>query len=101
MFVNVDKLHGKIREMKTNVVEVAAKMGIDKSTLYRKLAKNGAGLTVKDAQQLVEIGQCIIEGLREYLKQPGAREALEERTKARQARKEAEYGHKILLAVPD
>jgi transposase-like protein len=57
MFVNVDKLHGKIREMKTNVVEVAAKMGIDKSTLYRKLAKNGAGLTVKDAQQLVEILQ--------------------------------------------
>ena len=47
------------------------------------------------------IGQCIIEGLREYLKHPGAREALEERTKARQARKEAEYGHKILLAVPD
>ena len=31
-------------------------------------------------------GQCIIDGLREYLKQPGAREALEERTKARKAR---------------
>ena len=57
MFVNVDKLHGKIRELKTSVVEVAAKMGIDKSTLYRKLAKNGAGLTVKDAQQLVHILQ--------------------------------------------
>ena len=57
MFVNVDKLHGKIREMKTNVVEVAAKMGIDKSTLYRKLAKNGAGLTVRDAQNLVSILQ--------------------------------------------
>jgi transposase-like protein len=57
MFVNVDKLHGKIREMKTNVVEVAAKMGIDKSTLYRKLAKNGAGLTVRDAQKLVDILQ--------------------------------------------
>ena len=57
MFVNVDKLHGKIRELKTNIVEVAAKMGIDKSTLYRKLAKNGAGLTIKDAQQLVNILQ--------------------------------------------
>ena len=57
MFVNVDKLHGKIREIKTNVVEVAAKMGIDKSTLYRKLAKNGAGLTVRDAQNLVSILQ--------------------------------------------
>ena len=57
MFVNVDKIHGRIRELKTNVVEVAGKMGIDKSTLYRKLANNGAGLTVKDAQQLVYILQ--------------------------------------------
>ena len=55
--VNVDKIHGRIRELKTNVVEVAGKMGIDKSTLYRKLANNGAGLTVKDAQQLVDILQ--------------------------------------------
>ena len=57
MFVNVDKLHGKIRELKMNIVEVAARMGIDKSTLYRKLAKNGAGLTVRDAQLLVDILQ--------------------------------------------
>lgn len=57
MFVNVDKIHGRIRELKMNVVEVAGKMGIDKSTLYRKLANNGAGLTVKDAQQLVDILQ--------------------------------------------
>lgn len=57
MFVNVDKIHGRIRELKTNVVEVAGKMGVDKSTLYRKLANNGAGLTVKDAQQLVDILQ--------------------------------------------
>ena len=57
MYVNVDKLHGRIRELKTNIVEVAAKMGIDKSTLYRKLAKQGAGLTIKDAQQLVDILQ--------------------------------------------
>ncbi len=57
MFVNVDKIHGRIRELKTNVVEVAGKMGIDKSTLYRKLTNNGAGLTVKDAQQLVDILQ--------------------------------------------
>ena len=49
----------------------------------------------------IRFGQCIISGLREYLKQPGAREALEERTKARQARKEAEYGRKSLLAVAD
>ena len=57
MFVNVDKLHGQIRELKMNIVEVAARLGIDKSTLYRKLAKNGAGLTVRDAQLLVDILQ--------------------------------------------
>ena len=44
-------------------------------------------------------GQCIIAGLREYLKQPGAREALDERTRARQARKEAKYGRKSIPAV--
>ena len=46
-------------------------------------------------------GQCIIAGLREYLKQPGAREALDARTRARQARKESQYGRKSLSAVAD
>lgn len=34
-------------------------------------------------------GQCILDGLREYLKQPGAREALDARTKARHERRKA------------
>ena len=34
-------------------------------------------------------GQCIVAGLREYLKQPGAREALEARTMARNERRKA------------
>ena len=34
-------------------------------------------------------GECIVAGLREYLKQPGAREALDARTKARQERRKA------------
>ena len=33
------------------------------------------------------IGECIVAGLREYLKQPGARDALDARTKARQERR--------------
>lgn len=37
-------------------------------------------------------GQCIISGLREYLKQPGAQEQLEARTMARQERKEQMHG---------
>jgi hypothetical protein len=47
------------------------------------------------------IGQCIVVGLREYLKQPGAREALDARTRARKARKEAQYGYQSISAVAD
>ena len=57
MFVNVNKIHGRIKELQMNVEEVAREMGIDKSTLYRKLNNNGAGLTIKDAQQMVKILQ--------------------------------------------
>lgn len=35
------------------------------------------------------IGQAICQGLREYLKQPGAREALDARTRMRQERRNA------------
>ena len=47
-----------------------------------------------DVRQIPEetgkrFGQCIISGLREYLKQPGAREALEARTMARNERRKA------------
>lgn len=38
------------------------------------------------------IGQCIIAGLRKYMEQPGAREALDARTKARQERRKASEG---------
>jgi len=47
------------------------------------------------------IGQSIVAGLREYLKQPGAREALDARTRARKARKEEQYGRESLPAVAD
>lgn len=57
MFVNVNKIHAKLRELVMSVEDVAKRMGIDRSTLYRKLNNNGAGLTVKDAQMLVDILQ--------------------------------------------
>ena len=47
------------------------------------------------------IGQAIVAGLREYLKQPGAREALDARTMARKARKEAGIGYQSVSAVAD
>lgn len=55
MFVNVNKLHGKLKEIGMTVADVAAQMKIDRSTLYRKLGNNGAGLTVRDAHLLIEI----------------------------------------------
>ena len=57
MFVNVNKIHAKLKELRMTVEDVAKKMGIDRSTLYRKLGNSGAGLTVKDAQAIVEILQ--------------------------------------------
>ena len=57
MFVNVNKIHAKLRELGMSVEDVAKRMEIDRSTLYRKLNNNGAGLTVKDAQMLVDILQ--------------------------------------------
>lgn len=47
------------------------------------------------------IGQTVVNGLRAYLQQPGAREALDERTRARKARKEAQSGYQSISAVAD
>lgn len=55
MFVNVTKIHAKLKELSMSVEDAAKQMGIDRSTLYRKLNNNGAGLTVRDAQLLVSI----------------------------------------------
>ena len=38
-------------------------------------------------------GQSLMDGIREYMKQPGALEALEARTKARQERRKRECGN--------
>lgn len=53
--VNVAKLRGKIVELGMTISDVAEKMGIDRSTLYRKLEGNGETLLVRDANALVRI----------------------------------------------
>lgn len=55
MFINIQKLKGKIVELGLSIAEVAEKMEINKATLYRKLENGGATLTVKDANLLVKI----------------------------------------------
>lgn len=47
--VNVNKLKGKIIERGMNVSELALKIGIDRTTLYRKLNSDGKNFTIEEA----------------------------------------------------
>lgn len=47
--VNVNLLKGKIIEKGLTVSELAAKIGIDKATFYRKLRSKGENFTIKEA----------------------------------------------------
>jgi len=53
--MNINKLKGKIVEKGMNISQLAEKMRIDRSTLYRKLNNNGDTLTIKEANAIVEI----------------------------------------------
>lgn len=47
--VNVNKLKGKIVENELTIAELAENMGLDRSTLYRKLNLDGETFTIKEA----------------------------------------------------
>lgn len=51
--VNVDLLKGKITERGTNVSEIAVKMGVDKATLYRRIA-DGSSFTIGEVEKITE-----------------------------------------------
>ncbi len=53
--VNVNKLRRKIVELGLTTADVAEKMGIDRSTLYRKLNEPDEGFTVKEVADLAKI----------------------------------------------
>lgn len=52
--VNVDLLRSKITEKRTNVSEIAAQMGVDKATLYRRIADSDS-FTIGEASKITEI----------------------------------------------
>ena len=52
--VNVDLLKGKITERGTNVSEIAVKMGVDKATLYRRIA-DGSSFTIGEVEKIAEV----------------------------------------------
>ena len=56
MAVDIQKLKGRIVEKSKNVNDVAKEIGIDKSTLYRKIKSNGSSLTIKE---VTAIAKCL------------------------------------------
>ena len=47
--VNINKLRGKITERGLNIEYIAKEIGIDRSTMYRKLEDSGEKITIKEA----------------------------------------------------
>jgi len=50
--MNINKLRGKIIEKGMTVKEVANKVGMDRSTFYRKLNNEGETFTIKEVNQI-------------------------------------------------
>ncbi|MGJ0847473.1 helix-turn-helix domain-containing protein [Tissierella praeacuta] len=53
--VNINKLKGKIVEKGLTIEKLAEKIGVDKSTLYRKIGNEGEAFTIKEANLICEI----------------------------------------------
>ena len=53
--ININKLKGKIIEKGFSIGLLADQLGIDKSTLYRKLSKNGESISIAEANKIAEI----------------------------------------------
>lgn len=54
MRVNVDLLRGKIIERRTTYENVADKVGIDRSTFYRRLKEQGINFKIGEIHSMVE-----------------------------------------------
>lgn len=53
--VNINKLKGKIAENGLSIGQLAEKMGVNKSTLYRKFAGNGDTFSIAEADSIAKI----------------------------------------------
>ncbi len=53
--VNINKLKGKIIENGMNVEKLAEKIGVDRTTLYRKLNSNGENISIREANMIVAV----------------------------------------------
>lgn len=63
--VNINKLKGAIVEHGMNIDKLADKIGMDKSTFYRRIQANGDTFTLKEATDIVAtLGLTPDEGMR-------------------------------------
>lgn len=53
--VNTDKLRGKIVERRMTVGDVADKIGVDRSTLYRRLNGFSGSFTIDEADKIATV----------------------------------------------
>lgn len=53
--VSINKLRGKIVECGLTIESLADMMGMNRSTLYRRLNTGGENISIKEANQLKEI----------------------------------------------
>ena len=68
--VNVNKLRGAIVERGMNIDMLADKIGMDKSTFYRRMQANGDTFTLKEATDIVStLGLTPDEGMKIFFAQ--------------------------------
>ena len=53
--VNINRLRGKIIENGLSVKDLADKLEMDRSTLYRKMNSEGDTMTISDAEKISKI----------------------------------------------
>ena len=53
--INMELLHGKMREKNISNEDMAVQIGVDASTFYRKIKANGVNFTVGQMHKIVEI----------------------------------------------
>jgi len=52
--ININKLRGKIAEKGLNISKLAELIGVDKSSMYRKIKLGGETLTIKEVELIVK-----------------------------------------------
>lgn len=63
--VNINKLRGKIVEVGLTVEEVAKRVGMNTSTLYRRMCNGGGSFTINEADKIASVLQLSASELNE------------------------------------